>query len=109
MAERDNKPGEENTLDTRKPYIKDETGKEGWNVIKNEVDKTKDGDTVVVEMNGSSAVPGNVLDEIKGKDVTIVFDMGNGIAWSVNGQSITGDKTGDIENVKRELKRVSRV
>ena len=83
--------------DNKKPFIKDETGKEGWDVIKDEVDKTKDGDTVVVEMNGSSVVPGNVIDKIKGKDVTIVFDMGGGITWSVNGNSITGDKIGDID------------
>ncbi|MGN0326004.1 MAG: hypothetical protein ACI4DW_06820, partial [Lachnospiraceae bacterium] len=93
----ENQPGGENTPDIGKPYIKDETGKEGWEVIKAEVDKTQDGDSIVVEMNGSSVVPGDVLDEIKGKDVTIVFDMGNGITWSVNGQSITSDKIGDID------------
>ncbi|MFW5651746.1 MAG: InlB B-repeat-containing protein [Acetivibrio ethanolgignens] len=93
----ENQPGGENTPDIGKPYIKAETGKEGWEVIKAEVDKTQDGDTVVVEMNGSSVVPGDVLDEIKGKDVTIVFDMGNGITWSVNGQSITADRVSDID------------
>ena len=93
----ENKPGAENKPDTGKPYIKDENGKEGWEVIKDEVDKTKDGDTVTVEMNGSAVVPGNVLDELKGKDTTIVFDMGGGITWSVNGQSITNDKIGDID------------
>ena len=93
----ENQPGGENTPDIGKPYIKDETGKEGWDVIKDEVDKTKAGDTVTVEMNGSAVVPGNVLDEIKGKDADIVFDMGGGITWSVNGQSITSDKIGDID------------
>ena len=61
------------------------------------MDKTKDGDTVTVEMNGTSVVPGDVLDDIKGKDVTIVFDMGGGITWSVNGKSITADRVGDID------------
>ena len=93
----ENQPGAENKPDTGKPYIKDENGKEGWNVIKDEVDKTKDGDTVTVEMNGTSVVPGDVLDDIKGKDVTIVFDMGGGITWSVNGKSITADRVGDID------------
>ncbi|MGN0246750.1 MAG: LPXTG cell wall anchor domain-containing protein, partial [Lachnospiraceae bacterium] len=93
----DNKPAEDNAPDTGTPYIKDENGKEGWDVIKDEVDKTKDGDTVVVEMNGTSVVPGDVLDDIKGKDVTIVFDMGGGIAWSVNGKSITAESVSDID------------
>lgn len=48
-------------------------------------------------MNGSTVVPGEVLNEIKGKDVTIIFDMGNGITWSVDGQSIIGDRIGDID------------
>lgn len=45
-----------------------------------------DGDTVTVDMNGTTVVPGDIFDNIKDRDVTIVFDMGNGITWSVNGQ-----------------------
>ena len=61
------------------------------------VNQVNDGDTVTVDMNGAAVVPSDVLSEIKGKDITIVFDMGNGITWSVNGQSITGDAIGDID------------
>lgn len=99
----DNKPGEGGDKkpaeipDTGKPFIKDETGKEGWDVIKNETSDVKDGDAVKVDMNGATVVPGDVLDTIAGKDVTIVFDMGNGITWSVNGNSITTDKVSDID------------
>lgn len=99
----DNKPGEggdkkpTETPDTGKPFIKDETGKEGWDVIKTETSGAKDGDVVKVDMNGATVVPGDVLDTIAGKDVTIVFDMGNGITWSVNGKSITTDKVSDID------------
>lgn len=99
----DNKPGEGGDKkpaeipDTGKPFIKDEIGKEGWDVIKNETSDAKDGDAVKVDMNGATVVPGDVLDTIAGKDVTIVFDMGNGITWSVNGNSITTDKVSDID------------
>lgn len=99
----DNQPGEGGDKkpaeipDTGKPFIKDETGKEGWDVIKNETSDAKDGDAVKVDMNGATVVPGDVLDTIAGKDVTIVFDMGNGITWSVNGNSITTDKVSDID------------
>ena len=52
-------------------------------------------------MNGSTVVLGDIFDSIKGKDITITFDMGNGIFWSVNGKSITRDtsldKAGDID------------
>ena len=82
---------------TEAPFIKGENGKEGWDVIRDEVNQTQEGKTVTVDMNDSTVVPGNVLDEIKGKDITIVFDMGNGITWSVNGQSITADRVSDID------------
>lgn len=45
----------------------------------------------------SAVVPGDIFDSIKGRDITINFDMGNGILWSVNGKSITADKAGDID------------
>ena len=47
-------------------------------------------------MNGSTVVPGNVLENIRGRDITIVFDMGNGITWSVNGKSV---KEGEIDDI----------
>lgn len=69
----DNKPGEggdkkpTETPDTGKPFIKDETGKEGWDVIKTETSGAKDGDVVKVDMNGATVVPGDVLDTIAAK------------------------------------------
>ena len=93
--------------ETGKPYIKDETGKEGWDIIRDELDNIKDGNSLIVEMNGSSVVPGDVFDKIKGKDITIVLDMGDGITWSVNGKSVTGDRTGDIDfTVKADTKTI---
>ena len=86
-----------NRPDAGKPYIRDQSGKEGWDAIKDEVNHTQEGRTIIVDMNGSTVVPGDVLDEMKGKDVTIVFEMGNDITWSVNGQSITDDRIGDID------------
>ena len=58
-------------------------------------------------MNGSVVVPGDIFDSIKGKDITITFDMGSGIIWSVDGKSITTDKAGDIDfSVKSGVKTV---
>lgn len=41
-------------------------------------------------------VPGEVLDAIRGTDTTLVFDMGEGITWSINGQSITANSLNDV-------------
>ena len=78
------------------PFIRGEDGKEGWDVIKAETAARAEGERVTVDMNGSSVVPGDVFEEIRGKDVTIEFDLGGGISWSVNGKSIS-DKVGDID------------
>ncbi len=80
-----------------KPFIKGEPGKEGWKVIKEETDNAGDRDTVTVDMNGTTVVPGDVLEHIRGRDVIIVFDMGDGIAWSVDGKSVKDGEVRDID------------
>ena len=79
-----------------KPYIKDNGGKEGWDVIKPQLEEAKSGDTVTVAMNGTTVVPKDVIDSIKGKDTTLVLDMGNGLSWKIFGKDITG-AAGDID------------
>lgn len=79
------------------PFIKDDYAKNGWEAIKEETDRTKDKGTVTVDMNGASVVPGNVLEHLRGRDITIVFDMGDGILWSVDGKSIRDGSIGDID------------
>ena len=86
-----------------KPFIKDKSGQEGtavksgWKVIREETSQAEDGKTVIVDMNGSTVVPGDVLENIRGRDITIVFDMGNGMTWSVNGKDIREGKISDID------------
>ena len=82
--------------DSIKPYIKDDSGKEGWDVIKPQLGEAKSGDSVTVAMNGTTVVPKDVIDSIKGKDTTLVLDMGNGLSWKINGKDIT-DAAGDID------------
>ena len=47
-------------------------------------------------MNDSMILPGKTLKNLKGKNVTIVLDMGNDIKWSVSGQNITADNLADL-------------
>lgn len=90
-------PMEENEKKEDVPFIKDGKGKEGWDDIRNQMDTVKEGDTVEIDMNGTTVVPGNVIGDIKGKDITIVFDMGDGVTWSVNGKSVTAEDFKDID------------
>ena len=92
-------------VDPGKPFIEGHPDQDGWDVIKERLqdaisdkllDLNSDG-KVIVDMNGASVVPGDILTEIKGQDVTVVFDLGDGIKWTINGMDITGDNIGDID------------
>lgn len=89
------------------PFIKGDDGREGWPVITDRTEAAKDGDKIVVDMNGSTTVPGEVIESVAGRDVTIVFDMGDGILWTVNGKSVTADNISDIQfGVLRNTKNI---
>lgn len=79
------------------PFIRGEDGKKGWDAIRKDTAEHAEGESIVVDMNGSSVVPGDVFDGIRGKDVTMEFDLGNGVSWQVNGKNITTAGTGDID------------
>ncbi|MDE7446470.1 MAG: LPXTG cell wall anchor domain-containing protein [Lachnospiraceae bacterium] len=88
---------QETRPDTGIPFIKGEDGKIGWNVIRAEEEKAEEGTVINVDMNGTTVVPGDIFDSIKGRDITITFDIGSGILWSVDGRSIIADKADDID------------
>ena len=87
------------------PFIKGYPDSNGWELIKesiqdairNKLTNLFSEDSVVIDMNGASVVPGDVLTEIKGQDVTVLFDLGEGVKWTINGMDITGDNIGDID------------
>ena len=78
--------------------------KSGWEEIKNDViDKVKDATTtsekitITIDMNDTTKIDGGIIDAIKGKNVDIVLDMGDGIKWTINGNSVTSDHVADID------------
>lgn len=83
--------------DLAMPFLRNEDGKEGWDVITDEASQAEEGETLVVDMNGATVVPADVFEEIQGRDITIEFDLGNGITWKVNGQSVQSGNVGDID------------
>lgn len=92
----DDQPGGDEE-DAGKPFIKGDDGKKGWDVIRAEEEKAGEDSTIHVDMNGTAVVPGDIFDRLKGRDITITFDMGSGILWSVDGKGILTEKADDID------------
>ena len=83
--------------DSRRPFIKGENGKEGWDVIRENAKGVAEGGNVTVDMNGTTVVPSDLFELIRGRNVTITFDMGGGIRWRVNGRDVAENRAGDID------------
>lgn len=64
---------------------------DGWESIADEITAADDGDSITIDMNGETEVPADIFEDAAGKDVDLVFDMGDGLSWSVNGQDIPTD------------------
>lgn len=95
----------EETASETKIGVASEDGAEGWTDIKTEISdkltgvlEAEEGEELVVavEMNGEDTVPADVFEAIEGQDITVTFDMGNGIVWAVNGMDVTADAFKDI-------------
>lgn len=64
---------------------------DGWESIADEIIAADDGDSITINMNGETEVPADIFEDVAGKDVDLVFDMDDGLSWSVNGQDIPTD------------------
>lgn len=83
----DNKEDETPSVDV--PYLGGDSSVNGWEKLQEKLKWSKEKETIRIEMNGAVTVPKDVFDAIRGKNVTVVFDMGNGISWTVNGTTVT--------------------
>ena len=78
------------------PFVRDNSEKSGWQMISNQVEQTNEGGTVAIDMNGTTTVPSDIFEQLQGKDIEIVFQMKDGITWTINGKDVT-DIRGDID------------
>ncbi|MDE6728095.1 MAG: hypothetical protein K2J80_09195 [Oscillospiraceae bacterium] len=79
------------------PSIIGDSGKSGWDAIGEEALAAPDGTRIEINMNGTTRVPSSIFKSIRNKDVDLVFDMGRGVKWTVNGLSVTKAKTIDFD------------
>ena len=73
-------------------------GSKGWENIRQELENAKDGETITIDMNGETEVPGEVWETIAGRDVTVILDMGENVSWTVDGNDVpAGASFGDMD------------
>ncbi|OUP11022.1 S-layer homology domain-containing protein [Collinsella sp. An2] len=74
------------------------SGSEGWDDIKDEIAGAEGGGSIVIDMGGETEVPGEVFEEVAGKDVDVTFELEDGVSWTVNGQDVPkGADIGDLD------------
>lgn len=76
--------------------IPDEEKKTDWTEVGKQLEAAQDGDTVTVDMNGGTSIPAETLEAIKGKDIDLVLDMGDGMTWTINGKDIANAQNVDL-------------
>ncbi|HIR90209.1 MAG TPA: Ig-like domain-containing protein [Candidatus Limicola stercorigallinarum] len=59
-----------------------------WGDVADDIVGAEPGSTVTVDMDGKTVLPGEVLDELAGRDVTLALDMGGGVSWEIYGGDV---------------------
>ena len=59
-----------------------------WGDVADDIADAEPGSTVTVDMDGKAVLPGEVLDELAGLDVTLALDMGDGVSWEIYGGDV---------------------
>lgn len=79
------------------PYLKGSFDKRGWDVLLTMIRNLKAGSGLSICMNGKTILPSEILAEVKGKDITLTFELQNGFTWTINGASVTSEKLTDMD------------
>ncbi|MCR5054734.1 MAG: hypothetical protein K6A69_07820 [Lachnospiraceae bacterium] len=79
--------------ESSQPHLEGHEGLSSWNdiadVIKESSEAAAEEKTLSIEIDRDAKIPAAVFEAAKGSDVTLVFEMGDGITWSVKGTDIT--------------------
>ncbi len=84
-----NNTSQGNSTAVAQPKLSNADGKDGWSFIRKEALIAKAGESVIVDMNGTTSVPKDMMETISGKDVELVLEMSEGIQWTIHGSSVT--------------------
>lgn len=84
----------------KEPYIYGDTSKTGWDTIISEIDFAMDGNTVRINMNGTTELPQSAALHIQNRNINLELYMG-GTVWNINGFDVTNPKTVNLRVSER--------
>lgn len=88
------------------PNVPAAPAKDKWDDASDKIAKASDGETVTVSAKDRNAnIPKNIIEKIKGRDIDLVIDFGNGISWKINGTSVDTAKSVDM-GIKKGTKNI---
>ena len=86
---------------TERPYVPPVTPTPpgpDWDDVMDDVAGAEAGGRVVVDMDGETVLPGEVLEALAGRDVTLVLEMGEGVSWEIWGGDVPeGTPLSDVD------------
>ncbi len=81
-----------------RPYIPPTPSGPDWDDVTGDIASAEVGGRVVVGMDSETVLPGEVLEALAGHDVTLVLEMGDGVAWEIYGGDVPeGTSLSDVD------------
>lgn len=71
-----------------RPYIPPTPSGPDWDDVARDIADAEAGDRIVVDMDGETVLPGEVLEELAGRGVTLVLEMDGNLAWEIDGADV---------------------
>lgn len=88
------------------PNVPAAPAKDKWDDASDRIAKASDGETVTVSAkDGNANIPKSIIEKIKGRDIDLVINFGNGISWKINGTSVDTAKSVDM-GIKKGTKNI---
>ncbi len=74
-----------------RPYIPPVSSGPDWDDVVEDISSAKPGDRVSVDMDSETVLPAEVIEALAGRDVTLVLEMEDDVAWEIAGTDVPAD------------------
>lgn len=74
-----------------RPYIPPVSSGPDWDDVVEDISSAKPGDRVSVDMDSETVLPAEVIEALAGRDVTLVLEMEDEVAWEITGTDVPAD------------------